>query len=183
VTYGREALRRLREQQERAVHEPERQHSLLEQVPPDAPTDDAVLTVWDGERFVAHDKWLATVPVAVDAKQPEDKDAIHTDANCVVGDCGGRRVWLVKDGGRWLMHVGSRKAGGRRRDFASPSLEHSTRAAEQWYGAPDGGWRAEKGRDGKAAGKTEAADLPPQDSTEEQKTGERGHDDLALDGK
>ena len=53
LAYGREALRRLREQQEAAVREP-MQPSLLEQIPPDAPMDDATLTVWNGERFVAY---------------------------------------------------------------------------------------------------------------------------------
>ena len=60
--YGRDALRRLREQQA-AAKEPERQPSLLEQIPADAPMDDATLTVWNGERFVAWDKWLATAPL------------------------------------------------------------------------------------------------------------------------
>jgi len=78
--YGREALRRLREQQA-AAQEPERQPSLLEQIPPDAPMDDATLTVWNGERFVAYDKWLATAPLVVE-EQPDKAapDARHTKA-------------------------------------------------------------------------------------------------------
>ena len=181
MTYGREALRRLREQQKQAVLEPERQPSLLEQVPPDAPMDDATITVWNGERFVAYEKWLATAPIIVEA-MPEHKSAIPSDAGCVAGECGGTRIWLVKDGERWLMYVGSRKAG-RRRDFASPFLAHAIRAAEQWYGAPGGGWRADKGRDGRAAGTNEAADLPPQDPTDEKGAGKGGHDDLDLGGR
>jgi hypothetical protein len=65
--YGSEALRRLREQQA-AAQEPERQTSLLEQIPADAPMDDATLTVWDGARFVAYDKWLATAPLIVEER-------------------------------------------------------------------------------------------------------------------
>jgi hypothetical protein len=69
---------------------------------------------------------------------------IPAGADCVAAYCGGTRVWLVRDGERWLMYTGSRKAAGRRRDFASPFLAHAMRTAEEWYGAPDGGWRAEK---------------------------------------
>ena len=149
MTYGREALRRLRERQECAVQEPERQTILLEQIPEDAPTDDAVLTVWNGELWVAYQKWLANAPLAVDAKPREERNpAIPADAECVAGSCGGVRIWLVGGGERWLMFVGSRKAGGRRRDFASPFLAHAIRTAEAWYGAPGDGWRADDKRDG-----------------------------------
>jgi hypothetical protein len=63
--YGREALRRLRQQQ---MQEPESQASLLEQIPPEAAMDDATITVWNGRRFVAYDKWLATAPIATEEK-------------------------------------------------------------------------------------------------------------------
>jgi hypothetical protein len=174
--YGREALRLLREKQ--ANPEPQHKPSLLDQIPPDAPMDDATVTVWNGERWVAYDRWLATAPILREEKQQDAKPAIPADATCVAGECGGTRVWLVKDGERWLMFVGSRKANGRRRDFATPYVEHAIRTAEQWYGAAGGGWRAEKGRDERA----EAADLYPQDSTAEKGTGNEGLDDLDLDG-
>lgn len=176
--YGRDALRRLREQQ--ANPQPECQPSLLEQVPPDAPVDDTTLTVWNGERFVAWDTWLATASIIGEEKLPENNDAIPADADCVVGECGGTRICLAKDGKRWLMYIGTRKAGRRRRDFASPSLAHAILTAEQWYGAPGGGWRAGKGHDGRA---DKGADLPPQNSTVEEGTGKRGHDDLDLGGR
>lgn len=169
MTYGREALRRMREQQERAVQEPESQPSLLEMVSPDAPTDEATVTVWNGDRFVAYDKWLATAPVAIEEPVQVGVCTMFAGATYVVGDCGATRVWLVKDGGRWLMYVGSRKASARRRDFATPYLGHAIRTTEQWYGAADGGWRAEKGCDGK--GPNQAADLPPQNSTDEEGAG------------
>ena len=164
--YGREALRILREKQ--ANPQQGHQPSLLDQIPADAPMDDATVTVWNGQRFVAYEKWLATAPIVREA-MPEDKSAIPADAECVVGECGGIKIWLVKDGQRWLMYAGARKASGRRRDFASPFLAHAIRTAEQWYGAPRG-WRAEKGRDG-SAGTSEAADLSPQDSNDGEEAG------------
>jgi len=160
LAYGREALRRLREQQEAAVREP-MQPSLLEQIPPDAPMDDATITVWDGERSVAYEKWLARAPVVVECTPP-DKAAIPADAGCVTGDCS-LRVWLVRDVDRWSMFAGSRAAHARRKDFVSPYLEHAIRTAEQWYGVPSGGWRTETGRAGTGkAEHVEAAgnDLP-----------------------
>ena len=70
---------------------------------------------------------------------------IPPEAVCVTATCGGTRVWLVRDRDRWLMFAGSRTASGRRKDFASPFLEHAMRTAEFWYGAPANGWRAEEG--------------------------------------
>jgi hypothetical protein len=67
---GREALRRLREEQAQPK-EPERELSLLDQIPVDAPMDDATLTVWNGARWVAWDKWLATAPL-VHEEQPQE---------------------------------------------------------------------------------------------------------------
>lgn len=179
--YGREALRRMREQQAQAPQEPERQALLLAQVPPDAPTDDSTVTAWNGERFEAYDHWLLTARLTIEDTPQESEAAIPPDASCVTGNCGGTRIWLVKNGERWLMYVGSRKARRRRRDFATPYLGHAIRTAEQWYGAAQGGWRAEKGRDGKGA--TEAADLPPQNSTDEEGAGKQADHDLDLDGR
>ena len=178
MIYGSEAARQFRERQAQVAMEPERQPSLLAQIRADAPMDDATLTVWNGARFVAYEKWLATAPIVREANRPATgAAAIPAHTTCVAGVCGGTPVWLVKDGDRWLMHAGSRTGGGRRRDFASPFLGHAIRTAEQWYGGP-GGWRAEA-RDGK----TKAADLSPQDSTDEEGAGERGHDDVDLDGR
>jgi hypothetical protein len=69
---------------------------------------------------------------------------IPPDAACVNAICGGTRVWLVRDGDRWLMFAGARTANGRRKDFASPYLEHAIRTAEYWYGPAARGWRTEK---------------------------------------
>lgn len=109
---------------------------------PDAPYDDpdAVLHVWNGERWVTWQKWLATAPIAIENKPPATASAIPADAACVAGICGNVRVWLVRDGDRWLMFAGSRKS--RRKDFASPFLEHAIRTAEAWYGTPASGWKA-----------------------------------------
>lgn len=175
----REELRRLREKQA-APQEPARHPSLLDSIPADASMDDATITVWNGERFVAWNTWLATAPIERDETPMQDaRLAIPKDATCVAGECGGTKVWLVKEGERWVMYVGSRRAGGRRRDFCTPYVEHAIRTAELWYGAAGGGWRGEKGSDGTAR---QAADLPPQDSTVEGRAGKRGHDDLDLDG-
>ncbi len=76
--YGREALRRFREEQNQAAQEPEHQPSLLEHIPPDAPMDDATLTVWNGERFVAWEKWRASTPVAIEVR-PEEPAAPESD--------------------------------------------------------------------------------------------------------
>lgn len=59
MTYGSEALRKhLQAPQDEA-----RTASSLEQIPPDAPMDDATVTVWNGRRWVAWKKWLATAPI------------------------------------------------------------------------------------------------------------------------
>lgn len=150
MIYGRAALRQFRDQQAQTAQESERQRSLLEQIPADAPMDDATLTVWDGERFVAYDKWRVTALLAIEERPGMSTAAIPADARCVRGDCGDTRVWLIRDGDRWLMFAGSRNPSGRRRDFASPFLAHAMQTAEQWYGVPIGGWRAEKRLDGKA---------------------------------
>jgi hypothetical protein len=105
--------------------------------------DDATITAWTGERFMAYQDWMAIRPVAIEEKQP-GADCIPADASCVAGKCGGTRVWLVRDGDRWLMFVGSHNASSRRRDFASPFLAHAMRTAELWYGAPVTDWRAER---------------------------------------
>ncbi|HWQ57345.1 MAG TPA: hypothetical protein VN442_26925 [Bryobacteraceae bacterium] len=125
-------------------------------IPGDAPMDNATLTVWNGERFVAHRTWLAGVVVDSDEPAPDPVTAL-ADARCVVANCGGTRVCLVKDGQRWLMFAGSRKASGRRRDFASPFLAHAIRTAEQRYGAA-AGWHTEQRDEGTT---TVAANLPP----------------------
>jgi len=148
LPYGREALRRFREEQNHAAQEPARPPSLLDRIPPDVPMEDAVLTVWDGERFVAYDKWRATAPLVTEERRPEPVPSVPADAACVSGDCGGTRVWLIREGDRWSIFAGSRSAGGRRRDFASPFLAHAIRTAEFWYGATASGWRAEKGNHG-----------------------------------
>jgi hypothetical protein len=56
-------------------------------------------------------------------------------------------IRLMKDGERWLMFTRPGSAWRRRKDFASPFLEHAVRTAEQWYGAPAEGWRLDKRTD------------------------------------
>jgi hypothetical protein len=140
--YGSDALRRLRERQDAHVASPECQPSLLDQVPLDVPMDDAALTVWNGERFVAYDSWLATAPILCDEEPAQPKYPTETD--CIVSECGSTGIRLVKDGERWLMSTRAGKAWRRRKDFASPFLDHAVRTAEQWCGAPAAGWRVEE---------------------------------------
>jgi hypothetical protein len=139
AAYSLDALREYRRRKAEASTVAAKAPLTLNDIPPDAPMEEGiVLGCWNGERFVAWEKWLATAPVVI-----EDRAAgpvIPADAECVSADCGGTLVWLVRDGDRWLMFAGSRKS--RRRDFASPFLEHAIRTAEQWYGKPVG-WQVE----------------------------------------
>jgi hypothetical protein len=163
MIFERGGLQRFRERAEKAGLISDSNASVLLDVHLDAPRDDAILTAWNGERFVAYEKWLETASV-VDETPADNSPAIPVDADCVAGECGGTRVWLVRHGSRWFMFVGSRKASGRRHDFASPLVSHAIKTAEEWYGAPGSGWLVEKkGRDGRAAGKDDVADLLPQD--------------------
>lgn len=156
--YSREELRRVRAAREANAGHPKQQLPLLEQVPADAPMDDGiVIGFWNGERFVSWEKWRATAPIVVE--QPAEP-TLPPDASCLMADCSGTKVWLVKDGDRWLMYAGSRKAAGRRRDFASPFLEHAIRTAEQWYGVAAGNWREEKKRDARSSDEDGAAADP-----------------------
>src|SRR5690242_4512537 len=179
TVYGRDALRRLREQQKQAAEDPPRQRSLLQQVPADAPMDDATIGVWDGERFISYQKWLARAPFSTETCPEDCASPVLAGADCVVASYGATRVWLVREGDRWTMFAGSRNSSGRRRDFASPFLAHAMRTAELWYGAPSGGWQLEKGRDARTS---ETANLSLQDSTDQERSGE-GVIDVDLDGR
>ena len=140
-TYSLEAWRRFRERKERQPESTASAGPTLADIPPDAEMDNGiVIGFWNGERFASWEKWLATAPLAVDASPPKTPPL---DASAYGADCDGTSVWLVKDGDRWLMFAGSRKAGSRRRDFASPFLEHAMRTAEAWYGPAADGWRPE----------------------------------------
>ena len=75
MIYGREALRQYREREQAAGDHQDRDADLLSQIPADAPMDDATLTVWNGERWVAWDKWLATAPIIVDNPPPTESKA------------------------------------------------------------------------------------------------------------
>jgi len=156
ATYSLEAWRRFRERKERPQEPHVSASPSLADIPADAEMDDGiVIGFWNDERFVSWEKWLATAPLVVDAAP---KPASLVDAPLYSAKCGGTAVWLAKDGDRWLMFAGSRKAGSRRRDFASPFLEHAMRTAEAWYGPASGGWRPES-RTGQAG--TEVLDADP----------------------
>ena len=96
-----------------------------------------------GERTIPWRQWFATVPLETD--QEAAKLAAHREdsADVYMANCGSTPVWLVRQGPRWLMFAVSRRPDSRRRDFASPSLDHAKRAAEAWYGPHRDGWHAE----------------------------------------
>lgn len=68
--YSPQAVQQMREK-DAAERGPERQGSLLEQISPDAPMDDATITAWTGERFMDYDKWRAMRPVATEDAQEQ----------------------------------------------------------------------------------------------------------------
>jgi hypothetical protein len=71
LIYGSEALRRVHERRAQARDEPEQQLSLLDEIPADAVTDDATITVWNGRRFVVWGEWVATAPLIIEAPEGE----------------------------------------------------------------------------------------------------------------
>jgi hypothetical protein len=181
AVYGRAALQRLREKQAHEAAD-DRPRSALDEVPVDAEIEcpDEALHAWDAEkqRWVPWRKWLATTPIARE-DAPPPPSGFPPETECVAGLGGERRIWLARDGDRWLMYAGSVRPANRRRDFASPCLRHAMQTAEEWYGAAADGWRAENRSHGKR--KTPAG-LPAEDSTNEDGRGKGGHDGVGLDG-
>ncbi len=165
--YSRAAMREARQQRDAGNTGAPRQVTLAD-VPADAPYEDAgaLLHVWVDDKFIPYARWLASRPISVESVAVE-QTPIPAHATGVSGTCGGTRVWLVRDGDRWLMFAGSRNASGRRRDFASPFLGHAIRTAEFWYGAPVNGWRAE----GKRNGSGNAGDSSAQEARAEAANG------------
>ncbi len=73
MIYGREALRRFREEHAQIEKREARGVGLLSHIPADAPVDNATITVWNGERWVAWEKWLATAPIIVEERPPKEE--------------------------------------------------------------------------------------------------------------
>jgi hypothetical protein len=68
-----------------------------------------------------------------------------TNQLTIANFAGGIEVELCWDGKsqtRWLMWVTHQGRRTRRRDFATPFLDHGRRTAVAWYGEPIGGCRA-----------------------------------------
>ena len=85
--YSRAAMRQAREDREsreRAAESPVAATApaqfTLDQIPVDAPFDDAVLTVWNGERWVAYDSWLATRPITCEESTPREENGMPAAA-------------------------------------------------------------------------------------------------------
>jgi hypothetical protein len=139
--YSLAAWRRYREEHERPARETPAELALAD-IPADAEMDDGiVIGFWNGERFVSWEQWLATAPLMADPAPPA---SALPDGAAYRATCGSTSVWLRKDGERWLMFAGTQKR--RRRDFASPFLEHAIRTAEAWYGPAADGWQVEQER-------------------------------------
>jgi hypothetical protein len=138
--YSLAAWRKYRDEQEQPKQETPARVTLAD-IPADAEMDEGlVIGFWNGERFVSWEKWLATAPIV----REESKPALPEDSRLVTAVCGKTRVWLARDGDRWLMYAGSRHT--RRKDFASPYLAHAQRTAEAWYGPSASGWQVERER-------------------------------------
>lgn len=116
--------------------EPEPAPERLEDIPPDAPADDALLTFWNGERWEDFAHWP---PYTVEPAA----GSIPREATRAWAVCGSTTIELRSDGARWLMWVKVGTQYHRRKDYASPSVAHAQRTAEEWYGKARGGWRAE----------------------------------------
>jgi hypothetical protein len=136
--YSLEAWRRLREPKNHDGRSPEPAESPAD-ISGDAPMDGGiVLGCWNGERFVSFKRWLATAPL--DAEAETVTRSGHTGGSSWSAICGGHHILLTCEGDRWLMHVAAGSQTLRRKDFASPSLEHAQRTAEAWYGPVVSGW-------------------------------------------
>lgn len=96
-------------------------------------------SIFDGKRYTPEEwVWYRCVSQNRTKPGPDETCPAHW------ADCGDTRVWIVKDGERWLMYAGSRQPDSRRKDFASPFRNHAMQTAEYWYGPPREGWQAEK---------------------------------------
>lgn len=134
--YSLEALRRVRAQRQ--------QHSSADSEP----------------RTIPWRQWFATDGIEVDPAAAKVMAQQDDSAGVYTALCRDAAVWLVRQGSRWVMFAGSRQPEFRRKDFASPSLDHAKRTAEAWYGAPKDGWRAE-GPQRKTRRRTEVVEAEP----------------------
>ncbi len=78
--YSRAAMRQAREERESRERGGEPSQLTLDQIPVDAPADDAVLTVWNGERWLAWETWRASAPIAREESAPCEEIRIATPA-------------------------------------------------------------------------------------------------------
>jgi hypothetical protein len=78
--YSRDAMRQAREERDARERRNTPGQVTLDQIPADAPADDAVLTVWNGERWVAWETWRASAPIAREESAPCEEIRIATPA-------------------------------------------------------------------------------------------------------
>ncbi len=69
------------------------------------------------------------------------------DEQCTEATFPGGLIVQIRQGGphRWFLWYTCGAFWRRRKDFATPSLDHGRRTAEFWYGPPLDGWRAPEG--------------------------------------
>ena len=96
--YSREAILRSPEAREARESNPPTAAAgelTLDQISVDAPADDAVLTVWNGERWVAYDRWLATAPITYEESVPNKENMTLAPARkAQVADSDDRQIEL-----------------------------------------------------------------------------------------
>ncbi len=93
MIYDREALRQYREEQQQAGGRQASGADLLAQIAADAPMDDATVTVWNGERWVAWDTWLATAPIIIEDAPITELKAAPAPASRPRGSNDQKALW------------------------------------------------------------------------------------------
>jgi hypothetical protein len=85
--------------------------------------------------------WYRTADDAAGVFSAPPAEDARTEIRALVAHFAeGIDVELWRQSKRWLMWVTQRGKRNRRKDFASPYLEHAQRTAEEWYGKPLDGW-------------------------------------------
>jgi hypothetical protein len=102
------------------------------------------LAVWRRTPFdLRLNCWFRTEEEAIDEYRPKAPTPPAPEpAACVAQFAGDVQVELRRESSsRWLMWevTGGRKR--RRKDFASPYMEHAKRTTAYWYGEPEGDWQ------------------------------------------
>jgi hypothetical protein len=88
-------------------------------------------------------EWYRTEQDAIDKYSPHPPEPQAEPLDCVASFVGGLQVELHRENrSRWLMWEVRDGRKTRRRDFASPYLDHAKRTAAFWYGEPVEDWQS-----------------------------------------